>query len=474
MKIESFVSNIPTMGDTRTYEDFYKYIHLHPHNLGVVSRMYTDLTAPLLTEALGNVFYREAGGKPKYQNIDVLMFEWTIENNQIKRIPFAAVPEGNGAGGTDIIVAFTERYYDLYDTFKIEESGQQCFVASHPRRKADNYWEYTVRIVANNYDTTLEDWACQPGMTTRWISNHVPELHEFGTTKWQSNAEKMRGFITTHRNDIDYSSLYALEEDIFIKVSGDKKDMPSNGIYKMDKTKKVLLDNFLTARNNALLFSKSNIDPVTLKPTIVDPATNRPIYISDGIIPQVEAFASKYAFNNFTVSTLETAISAMSEKAKSPVDNTFAFITNERGWALVQRVLAQYLANYHTDGAFLWSMKANGYVKVGAKGYDAYNYAGNQIIFTVDRTFSREFGNNKAYFLCLDLTSDKTSAQPPIAMFSLKGKDIVSNIYEGVGGQDGGSDGKVSSPVAGTKLILHGYSGVAVFNPYRSYVMYEI
>jgi len=124
MKIESFVSNIPTMGDTRTYEDFYKYIHLHPHNLGVVSRMYTDLTAPLLTEALGNVFYREAGGKPKYQNIDVLMFEWTIENNQIKRIPFAAVPEGNGAGGTDIIVAFTERYYDLYDTFKIEESGQ--------------------------------------------------------------------------------------------------------------------------------------------------------------------------------------------------------------------------------------------------------------------------------------------------------------------------------------------------------------
>ena len=122
-------------------------------------------------------------------------------------------------------------------------------------------------------------------MTTRWISNHVPELHEFGTTKWQSNAEKMRGFITTHRNDIDYSSLYALEEDIFIKVSGDKKDMPSNGIYKMDKTKKVLLDNFLTARNNALLFSKSNIDPVTLKPTIVDPATNRPIYISDGIIP---------------------------------------------------------------------------------------------------------------------------------------------------------------------------------------------
>lgn len=474
MKIESFVSNIPTMGDTRTYEDFYKYISLHPHNLGVVSRMYTDLTAPLLTEALGNIFYREAGKKPQYQNADVMMFQWTIENNQIKRIPFAAEPEGNGAGGADIIMAFTERWYDLYDTFKIEESGQQCFVASHPRRKADNYWEYTVRLVANNFDATLVTEACKPGMTTRWISNHVPELHEFGTTKWQSNAELHRGFITCHRNDASYSSLYALQEDIFIKVSGDKKDVASNGIYKMDKVKKNLLDNFLQARNNALLFSKSNIDPQTLKPTIVDPSTNRPIYISDGLIPQVEAYASKYAFNKFTISTLETAISTLSEKAEKPIGNKYMFITNERGWRLVQNVLKEELSNYHTDGAFLWSMKANKYVTVGAEGYDAYNYMGNTVVFTVDRTFSREYGNDKAYFLCLDLTADKTSAQPPIALFSLKGKDIVSNIYEGVGGQDGGSDGKVSSPVAGTKLILHGYSGIAVFNPYRSYVMEEV
>ena len=112
--------------DTRTYEDFFKYIHLHPHNLGVVSRMYPDLTATHLTEALGNVFYRENGGKPKYQSLDVMMFEWSVENNQIKRIPFAAnvSPDNNGAGGSDIVVAFSERWYDLYDTFKIENSGQ--------------------------------------------------------------------------------------------------------------------------------------------------------------------------------------------------------------------------------------------------------------------------------------------------------------------------------------------------------------
>jgi hypothetical protein len=52
------------------------------------------------------------------------MFEWAIETNQIKRVPFADVPVGTGAGGSDVTMAFTERYYDLYDTFKIEATGQ--------------------------------------------------------------------------------------------------------------------------------------------------------------------------------------------------------------------------------------------------------------------------------------------------------------------------------------------------------------
>jgi hypothetical protein len=51
------------------------------------------------------------------------MFDWDLGTNYIKRIEFAAVPEGNGAGGTEITMAFRERYYEKYDTFKIEESG---------------------------------------------------------------------------------------------------------------------------------------------------------------------------------------------------------------------------------------------------------------------------------------------------------------------------------------------------------------
>ena len=56
MVIANFTSNNATMGDTRTYESFYKYLGAKPHRLGVVSRLYEDLTASYLTEALNNIF----------------------------------------------------------------------------------------------------------------------------------------------------------------------------------------------------------------------------------------------------------------------------------------------------------------------------------------------------------------------------------------------------------------------------------
>ena len=127
------------------------------------------------------------------------------------------------------------------------------------------------------------------------------------------------------------------------------------------------------------------------------------------------------------------------------------FICNERMWNLIQQVLGDYLAKFKTDGTYLYSKAANGYVKVGAT-FDSYEYGGNSITFKVDRTFSREYGFEKGYCLCLDLTADKTSAEPPIQMFTLKGGDFISNKYLGVGGEDGLSSGVVSSPVAGSKL----------------------
>lgn len=402
-----------------------------------------------------------------------MYFEWDVETNYIKRVEFAAVPETDGADGQEIVMAFKERYYEKYDIFKIDETGQQCFVVARPVRKADNYWEVTVRLIDNDYKSVLDLSGCQIGMTTRFQSNAMPEMHEEGYVKYQSNIEKHRNYITTHRVDDSYSAQYGAFEDKFISIGeGKGQGNLTETIYRMDKIEKNLLDNFLYVRNNGLLFNKTNVD-VNGKPTISDPDTGRPIYIGDGIIPQVERFASKYAFVKLTIEVFNVVIATLNEKAKNPTGNKYMFICNERMWSLIQTVLGDFLAKYKTEGTYIYSKQANGYVKVGAT-FDSYEYGGNQITFKVDRTFSREYGQDKGYCLCLDLTADATEAEPPIQMFTLKGGDFISNKYIGVGGRNGLSSGEVASPVAASKLINWGYSGVGVFNPYRSFVIREI
>ena len=150
------------------------------------------------------------------------------------------------------------------------------------------------------------------------------------------------------------------------------------------------------------------------------------------------------------------------------------FVMNEAFHEQLADVLDTYLAQYHTDGTYLWSMKANGYVEVGAKDFDTYRYLGNEITFHVDRTLSREFGMDKGYALALDLTGDRTSAQPPIGLFTLKGGDMMTSYLKGVGGLTGLESGEVSTPVAGAKRIMWGYSSLALFNPYRSYIIRQI
>ena len=124
MIVANFVTNHPTMGSTRTYEDFYKFLGSKPTRLGVVSRLYPELTASYLTESLRNIFYMDAKSNNKYRSIDSMYFEWEVETNYIKRVEFAAVPEGDGANGSTITMAFKENYYQKYDIFKIDKTMQ--------------------------------------------------------------------------------------------------------------------------------------------------------------------------------------------------------------------------------------------------------------------------------------------------------------------------------------------------------------
>lgn len=71
--------------------------------------------------------------------------------------------------------------------------------------------------------------------------------------KYQSNIERHRNYLTTHRVDDSYSALYAAQEDQFIAIAeGKDQGNLTETIYRMDKKEKNLLENFLYVRNNGL------------------------------------------------------------------------------------------------------------------------------------------------------------------------------------------------------------------------------
>lgn len=146
MLVANFTSRIPTMGQTKTYEDWSKYLGSKPHRIGVVARMYTDNTLNFITDGLRNIFYKDEKAD-QFQLSSSLLFEWIVETNNIKKVEFAEVPIGAGENGTEITMAFRENYYQKYDIFRIDKTKQQCQVVSRPIRKRDKQTQLIVSLL---------------------------------------------------------------------------------------------------------------------------------------------------------------------------------------------------------------------------------------------------------------------------------------------------------------------------------------
>lgn len=475
MLIAEFTSRIPNMGDTKTVEDWKKYIGEKPYRMGVIARMYPNNTLSYLTDGLRNIFYNDEKAS-KYQVSDSMVIEWQIENNQIKHVEFVAEPEGTGTNGEDITIFVAENYFQKYDIIRIDETKQQLIVVAHPIRKNDNCWALTTRLISNNFDTMLDAEGCEPGKTCTFQSTANVELSEEGYSKFQSSFEKRRNYMTTFRHDVSWSSLYAIQEPVFMRICDDKDKNKGEGVYKMLKKEKELLETFQYSVSTGLLLNKGNITKEG-RATITDPDTGRPIYIGEGLIPQIEQAANKFTYTNKpTVALLNMIMDKMAEKSQDDTGNHYMFVVNRKLWSDMNLVLSSYLADRRTDGAYMYSKSANkgagGYIKVGAT-FDTYEFAGNTVSFAVDRALSREYPT-KGYGICLDLTADKTSGTPAIAKFALTGKDCIINTIEGVGGADGKTSGKVSTNVAGSKMVMHTYAAIAAFTPFRSAMIYEV
>ena len=395
----------------------------NPARLGIVSTLYDQYTATHLTEALMNTYTMEKG-KKGFQSVNSFLIEWDLQSKKIKRVPLIAAPEGSGLNAGDVKFYFPENYYQKYDTFVVERTRQQFIVLNRPQRLRDNCWLVIAKILDNDYDSVV-DPTTAAGFQTRFVTNYVPELHSEGYTKYQSNCEKMRTYIATHRCDIDMSAMYKPMEDVFIQIGKGSDDDP---VYKMNTAEKDCLDSFMEARNNALLWGKSNMD-ASGKPKTYD-EDGRPIVSADGVIAQIERFATKFVFSKLNIGYFEKALQAMVAKSEKPQGNQYMLLCNTAFYNEWQRVMNAWIVAHKTDGSFLYSKGTNGYVNLGAT-YESYTYGGNTISVKIDRCFDVEFPTRK-YAALIDLTADAATGKPALAFFTFKGGDIIHNVITGV------------------------------------------
>ena len=204
----------------------------------------------------------------------------------------------------------------------------------------------------------------------------------------------------------------------------------------------------------------------------------RPLIAGDGLIPQIERFASKYKYAKMNVNVINTMLDQMNQKAANATGNNYTFIVNDKLWGQINTALGDWLKLWGSTPTMLYSkasrsmVKADNPMKVGGT-FVSYEIAGNMVTFMVDRALTKEYPT-KGYGICLDMTPDISTNQPAIAAFTLEGAEFVSSKYPGVGGIDGITSGIVSSPVAGSKLIVAGYSGIVAFAPYKSFIVEEV
>ena len=204
----------------------------------------------------------------------------------------------------------------------------------------------------------------------------------------------------------------------------------------------------------------------------------RPLIAGDGLIPQIERFASKYKYAKMNVNVINTMLDQMNQKAANATGNNYTFIVNDKLWGQINTALGDWLKLWGSTPTMLYSkasrsmVKADNPMKVGGT-FVSYEIAGNMATFMVDRALTKEYPT-KGYGICVDMTPDISTNQPAIAAFTLEGAEFVSSKYPGVGGIDGITSGIASSPVAGSKLIVAGYSGIVAFAPYKSFIVEEV
>lgn len=241
-------------GNTRSVQNWGHFLGQSPERLGLAAELYPEHTAMQLLDRLFNI--HKLPKEKQFQSIKQNCFTWQIKTNKIKQVQIARPVTTDGRQGTPVTIVLQENYFHPNDTLVINESRDVLFVNSPATQIGPREFQYTCRLVTTNLNEGLDLSKAVPGNSVRFRSTHFPEASEKRYTRYQSDIEFHRNYLTLHGVQENKTGSYALMEQTFIEASVAGKTM----YFDMQPIEKHCYDQFMMIRNNNLLFGKSNHD----------------------------------------------------------------------------------------------------------------------------------------------------------------------------------------------------------------------
>jgi hypothetical protein len=409
--------------------------------------------------------YTKKSAQSGFTPINSYAIQWTIDVNYIKRVEIVA--DATPIAGT-FNVSLKEKYYNKNETFALENQTQ-LYVVAPPTMVNSNNWTYKVRPIVTG---SLPDASfLKKGKQTKFRSNYHPELSSRGYVKYQYNTETHRNYMSKHRSSDVQSAEFTAQQEFYVERGNKGQNgKVSNEYYKLQKLEKDVLESYLWARENHLIFGESNFD-TNGKCTMTD-ETGQIVPIGDGVIKQIERYCEKFVYSVLTIRWFEDIMATMREKATNAIGNVFAFVVNERLYDQFGRTMREDVRFKIGGENHYWTNKDGKKIQVGAH-YNCYTFQGNTIVFMPDKILTDEYPYS-GYGFCINTSVDQTNSNSGVSMFTMEGREMLSGTLRGMGGTSGkASNTDLATSVDANEYHLLGYCAVCVFDPYNAAIIKE-
>jgi hypothetical protein len=457
-----------------------KLFAVAPNMAAKTIRLYPQNSISMFTEGLGQI-YDINERSSNFIGLNDKTYKWKLRGHQVPKVSFTtrvtggAISSGDvlGANGQEFIVAFSMAYYNPHDLIKLED-GSILYVVSAPRFQKEGCFEYTVRLNTNRPSEAVSGQWMITNKTSGIAGNAYPELTDKGYVNAAMAAEEHIGYLTKTRHDFTWSAdaastKYLIQDTVQLNGQEVKQNYITSLLFLN------AMEQYHYKKEIDLIYGRSTVDERGR--CYLQDEKGQDIIKGDGLIAQM-ADSTKQTYTTLTIDLLEDILADMSLKMAKRTGNTILVTTGMQGYKEFGRLMRNEHKGYWANDADKFVQTVNGRIRLGAE-YDSWFFQGNRLIVSVNNVFDHPanvstFDSEGRYtesskFLFVDTSS--YDGVKNMQMIAKDGRSFITGDLDGVGGQDGKTSGKVSTPVDASSKIMIGTHGLILHNPYSSYML---